>query len=111
MVREGTCIDRDPGATSPLLFQAIVNADGYRESWVEGLNVYHNPRAKVPLPEHFIRGAAHHRCDAEGNWASTAPPFHPLASTTRMVAHVDVARALEKMDHPAIRFWKRTPAG
>ena len=108
MIREGTCIDHDVEATSPLRFRAIVNADGYRESWVEGLNVYHNPYAKVPLPEHFVSGAAHHHCDAEGNWTSTVPPFHPLASNTQLLAHIDIPGALEGMDDQAIMFWKRT---
>lgn len=106
MIREGTCIDRDPNATRPLIFRAIVNADSYREPWVEGLNVYHNPRAKIPLPEHLLPGAAHHHCDAEGNWTSSAPDFHPLASTTRLIAKVDVHRALADLDGLPIRFWK-----
>jgi hypothetical protein len=107
MIREGTCIDRDPNASSPLIFEAIVNADGYRESWVEGLNVYHNPRARVPLPEYLMQGAAHHHCDAEGNWTTSSPPFHPLASTTRLIANVDVARALRDLEGQPIKFWKR----
>jgi hypothetical protein len=106
MIREGTCVDRDINATIPLVFRAIVNAEGYRESWVEGLNVYHNPRANIPLSEHLLPGAAHHHCDAEGNWTSSAPEFHPLASTTRLIANVDVDRALADLDGLPIRFWK-----
>jgi hypothetical protein len=111
MIREGTCIDRDPNASSPLIFKAIVNAEGYRESWVEGLNVYHNPQTRVPLPEYLMPGAAHHHCDAEGNWSSSAPPFHPLASTTRLIANVDVARALRDADGQPIKLWKRAQPG
>ncbi|WP_298362605.1 hypothetical protein [uncultured Litoreibacter sp.] len=107
MMRTGTVVDRDPAATFPLVFKAIVNADGYSESWVEGLNVYHNPRAVIPLDEDLIPGAAHHHCDDEGNWTSTAPEFHPLASTTEMIGGADVAQALAEFNGPAIKFWKK----
>lgn len=107
MTRTGTVVDPDPKATSPLVFKAIVNAEGYNESWVEGLNVYHNPRATIPLSEHLLPGAAHHHCDAEGNWTSTAPQFHPLASQTQILGGVKVTEALAKYDGPAIRFWKK----
>lgn len=104
MIRTGTLVDIDPEATSPLLFEAIVNAKGYHESWVEGLNVYHNPRAIIPLAEHIIPGAAHHHCDAEGNWTTTAPRFHPLASSTKILGGVNVAKALADFEGSAIRF-------
>jgi hypothetical protein len=107
MTRTGTVVDPDPEATNPLLFKAIVNAKGYDESWVEGLNVYHNPRAIIPLQEHMIPGAAHHHCAAEGNWTTTAPRFHPLASSTEILGGVNVAQALADFEGPAIRFWKR----
>lgn len=108
MIREGTCIDRDSGATHPLVFKAVVNAPGYRESWGEGLNVYHNPHANIPLSDNLFPSAAHHRCDGDGNWATEAPDFHPLASRTQLFGGVDVANALAEMDGPAIRFWKHS---
>lgn len=110
MIRTGTVVDPDPEATHPLVFKALVNAEGYRESWVEGLNVYHNPRAVIPLAEHLIPGAAHHHCDADGNWTTSAPQFHPLASQTQILGGVKVAEALEGFDGPAIRFWKKPRA-
>jgi len=107
MTRTGTVVDPDPVARDPLLFKAIVNAKGYHESWVEGLNVYHNPRAIIPLEEHLVPGAAHHHCDAEGNWTTTAPRFHPLASSTEILGGVIVAKALANFEGSAIRFWKK----
>lgn len=108
MTRTGTVVDPDPEARDPLLFKAIVNVKGYHESWVEGLNVYHNPRAIIPLEEHLVPGAAHHHCDAEGNWTTTAPRFHPLASSTEILGGVNVAEALANFEGPAIRFWKKS---
>lgn len=108
MIRSGTAVDPDPKATHPLAFGALVNAEGYNESWVEGLNVYHNPRAEIPLAEHLIPGAAHHHCDADGNWTTSAPRFHPLASQTQILGGVNVASALAEYDGPAIKFWKKS---
>lgn len=107
MTRTGTVVDPDPKATNPLLFKAIVNAKGYHESWVEGLNVYHNPRAIIPLEEHLIPGAAHHHCDVDGNWTTKAAHFHPLESSTEILGGVDVAQALADFEGPAIRFWRK----
>lgn len=106
MVRTGTAVDPDPGSASPMLFKAIVNAQGYNESWVEGLNVYHNQRAVIPLEEHLIIGAAHHYCDVEGNWTTRAPQFHPLASSTEILGGVNVAEVLADFEGPAISFMK-----
>lgn len=94
MIREGTLIDHDPGATDPLMFRAVVNAPDYNEPWVQSLNVYHNPNARIPLPEHMFENAAHHYCDDEGRWTTHAPRFHPLASITQMFGPVDVQAAL-----------------
>lgn len=104
MVRTGTCVDHDPSATRPAVFRAVVNAKGYSETWVEGLDVFHNPRADVALPEHFLPGAAHHHCDCEGHWTSSVPSFHPLASQTEILCGVDVAKFLTEYQGPAIKF-------
>ncbi|WP_425665443.1 hypothetical protein [Sinorhizobium fredii] len=106
MTREGTCIQSGLGAMETLLFKAIVNAKEYTEAWVEGLDVYHNPRAQTPLPERLLPGAAHYRCDAVGNVTCSTPRFHPLASTTRVIANVDVAKVLRESAGEAIRVWK-----
>ncbi|MEM7668750.1 MAG: hypothetical protein AAF317_06305, partial [Pseudomonadota bacterium] len=107
MFREGTCVDRDPRAAHPLVFKALVNASDYRESWVEGLNVYHNPNADIPLDDAMFPTAGHHRCDGEGYWVSQLPEIHPLASRTQLIGGVDVAQALANHDGPAIRYWKK----
>ena len=109
MVRSGTCVNHDPDATNPAAFEAVVNADGYDETWVEGLDVYHNPRATLPLPKHFISGAAHHHCDSEGRWTTHAPSFHPLASRTETLVGVDVAKHLTEIEYPATKVWKMQP--
>lgn len=109
MTREGTLFDHDPDATNPLRFKGIVNAPDYHEPWIEGLNVYHNPRAKIALPEHMFHNAAHHHCDSEGNWTANIPTFHPMASITQLFAPVDVQKALREAGDTLFRVWKRAP--
>lgn len=60
LTREGLQVDHEPGAAGPKPFRRIVNEPDYTEAWNEGLDVFHNPRALVPLPEHCLPGCAHH---------------------------------------------------
>lgn len=72
------------GGLSPEEFLAQVHIEGYEETWCEGLNVFHNPRALVPLPEESILGAAHHILRA-GRILTNNPPFHPIGSVTQIL--------------------------
>ena len=110
LLRTGTCFVHDPTATLPAEFKSVVNADDYRETWVEGLNVYHNPHATVTLPESCLAGAAHHHCDGDGRWVARVPSFHPLESHTEMLAGVDVSKFLKTLQGPATRFWTQKSA-
>lgn len=104
--RTGIVIAPPPPKENLLHFEAIVNAKGYHETWVEGVNVYHNPRAIIPLDERLLPGAAHHYCDDEGNKTIMMPDFHPLASNTEIFGGVNVAQELENFEGPAIKFFK-----
>jgi hypothetical protein len=90
LIRQGTAVDLDPGASEPKPFRALVNADGYCESWVEGLNVFHNPNAVHRFDANQIPGAGHHYCSPEGHRTSSVPDFHPYGSATQDLAPVDV---------------------
>ena len=51
MVRFGNMIDHDPNAHLPLPFAFIVgDEDAPIETWGTGANLFHNPRAKHPVP-------------------------------------------------------------
>lgn len=80
MVRAGICY-RD--AVSPEEFAVEVNSPDYSETWCEGLSVYHNPRAKYPLPAYTMPGAAHHY-SREGRILTRVPDFHPVGSITQI---------------------------
>lgn len=89
MTRSGTAVDHDPNATEPLQFTFDVADPQYQETWSEGLDVFHNPNALVPLqPEHFSL-AAHHFLQPDGQVKTTTPPWHPLASVTQIIMPTD----------------------
>lgn len=104
MIRRGTCFDKRVDANNLLGFEAIVNGSSYTESWVEGLNVYHNPNAKIPLDEAVIPGAAHHHCNDRGEWRTSAPIFQPFESGTEMIDGADIKAALKEFDGQHIRY-------
>lgn len=81
LVRSGLVIDHDANASVPKSYSVVVD-EQYSESWIEGADVYHNPRAKNPLDRRMIPGAAHHRLLPDGTVESVSPAWQPLASPT-----------------------------
>ena len=59
LVRDGAAFDTDPDAVTPNKFIHVVNAPWYAETWTEGLEVFHNPRAIRPLDPGMLPGATH----------------------------------------------------
>jgi len=82
MIRQGMAINLDPNASAPTPFRHQVNDPAYRETWVEGLDVFHNPRALIPFPRELLPGAAHLRLADDGRILATVPDWHPLGSRT-----------------------------
>jgi hypothetical protein len=78
MIRNGLAYS---GSPDPENFVREVNVPEYMETWGEGLSVYHNPRAKHPLPPEAVPGAAHHSRH-DGRILCRLPPFHPVGSLT-----------------------------
>lgn len=105
LIREGNMPDPDPNAAEPLRFRSIVNAPGYTETWVEGLNVYHNPDAEEPMDSGLFPGAAHHHCASDGQVTSSLPASHSFASTTIHQAPVDVAALVDACGGKAYWIW------
>ena len=85
MIRRGLAIDLDPNASEPVKFLHNVGSPEYRETWVEGCTVFHNPIARVPLDAGLIPGATHLRLREDGQIVPIArPAFHPLGSLTSL---------------------------
>lgn len=82
LVREGHAIDPDPNASEPYPFVHVVG-EGYPETWMEGMNVYHNRNAVHPLDPELLPGAVHHMPTADGLIESVAgSDWMPISSTT-----------------------------
>ncbi|MCA1681997.1 MAG: hypothetical protein LC700_02415, partial [Actinobacteria bacterium] len=85
LVRHGTAWDPDPNASDPVSFVDIVS-EGYPETWIQGMDVYHNPNALHPLDPDLLPGAAHHRLIADGQIETTTSAWAPLESLTSTIA-------------------------
>ena len=80
MIRMGCCHRNDPNASKPDFFQYLVNENS-KETWAEGISVFHNPNALHPLKQEFFPNAAHHYFKNE-QIESIMPRFMPYNSWT-----------------------------
>lgn len=97
LVRQGTAIDPDPDASEPDTFLHVVNKE-YVETWMEGMDVYHNPRALHPLDAGLLPGAVHHRLLDDGRVESETNQWQPLASLTSILVMRDGTATQESAD-------------
>lgn len=81
VLRSGTRYTHDPNAALPTPFMHEVEPGKCTESWGEGISVFHNPNALVPLSEELFPSVAHHKFD-DGQIRSHIPEFHPFGSVT-----------------------------
>jgi len=59
MKRIVTTYNAEPNADKPLVFEYIVD-EKCEETWGEGVSIYHNPNALIPLPRDFFPSAPQH---------------------------------------------------
>lgn len=86
--RYGLKHDHDKNASKPLAFNYIVSDDG-NESWSEGVSVYHNPNAKIPLdPNLFDDKIAQHML-IDNLITSILPEFYPYSNITMNMVSTD----------------------
>lgn len=84
MLCKGFCYNHEPNATTPNMFKYFITEMG-DESWSTGVNVFHNPEARFPLPEKFFLNAAHHYFE-NGQIKSLMPPYHPYSMITDLIS-------------------------
>jgi hypothetical protein len=82
MHRVGLAVNHDPNSSEPNAFRQNVSDSAYQETWEEGIDIWHNPKAKYPLNPRLFPGCAHHRLLKGGQVQSLTPEWHPLSSTT-----------------------------
>lgn len=102
VIRKGQAINHASNDAEPVSFCHVVNGPDYREVWVEGLSVFHNPRALHPLDPVAMPGAAHHFLRPGGQRVSEIPTWMPLASTTEILAGMNVEAFLEALQHNSL---------
>ena len=85
LIRTGHLKDHDPDAAVPKEFSIDVRDPAYSETWAEGLSVYHNPRALIPLDRKVFPGSAHHYIQDDGMMVSYMPDYFPMGSITTIV--------------------------
>ena len=78
ILRRGMAYQGQPYMTP---FAVEATGEGYTETWCEGLAIYHNPDAKIPLPEEAFPGAGHFTVE-DGWLMSKLPPFFPFGTQT-----------------------------
>lgn len=60
--RVGYAVNHAANSDKATKFEKLVNSADYNETWIEGMDVYHNPNAKIPLNIRMLPGTAHHWC-------------------------------------------------
>lgn len=83
-IRHGFCYDHDPNSAHPQRFVfTLGDENAPKESWHEGLSVFHNPFARIPLHTDLLPCAYHFQ--HEGKLKSFVPDFHPFVSQTLVI--------------------------
>lgn len=72
-----------PDGPEPRKFSQEVTS-GSTETWIEGMVVFHNPNALVPLDPDLLDGANHEFVEPDGRILSLVPEFHPYFSQTQI---------------------------
>lgn len=83
--RMGTRFNPDPNAVHPLWFSQEIGTDDYVENWSDELQIFHNPKAKNPLPEEAFAGVTQHFF-RDGEQFSLTPEGTILASRTLIMS-------------------------
>jgi hypothetical protein len=85
MLRRGFAFNPNPNAAVPVYYTRDVESANYRETWGEGLNVYHNPNARYPLDPNLFSECMNHRLE-ENHFVHNIPEFHPYTAETFIVS-------------------------
>ena len=81
MLRAGMAYNPSPNAALPVKYFRDVDSEGYRETWSEGLNIFHNPDARYPLDDYFFPQCMNHRL-RNNQVVHSIPEFHPFTAET-----------------------------
>lgn len=85
--RHGTCLLPEPGDyPQPREFAFDVgDPDAPEETWWQGVTLFLNPNATVPLPAEFLPATCVIASDSDGSLSMEIDGFHPLTSHMRAI--------------------------
>lgn len=83
-MRIGLRVNPDPNAIVGDAFSVDVASPDYQEYWTDEIQVFHNPKAKYPLPFNNMLGATHHYFEG-GMLRSLTPKDAVLSSYTLII--------------------------
>lgn len=86
MLRFGSMFDIDPNAHAPLPFAYIVGDPGVpEETWGQGANLFHNPKAKYPIPQDLFDSVTNSQC-IDGQYSDLfKSDFSPIMSLSHLI--------------------------
>ena len=93
--RMGFRYNPEPNAAEPIFFNERVDDPNYEEYWTDELQLYHNPNAKIPIPEDLFGGITQHFFK-DDNHHSITPDRVVLASRTMIFHAVDKLESVRK---------------
>lgn len=88
IIRSGSCYNDAPDGL-PKNFKYQVLPDGHIETWSEGVSIFHNPNAKIPLAKELFKGVRQIWIDENGKLDGEMPQFYPFNSITGVLFKTD----------------------
>jgi hypothetical protein len=87
MLRYGCMFDSDPNAHAPLPFAYIVGSpEAPVETWGQEANLFHNPKAKHPIPDNLFESVKDSRC-VDGQYVDLMKgDFSPIMSLSHIIS-------------------------
>lgn len=83
--RMGVRYNSEPNAVHPLPFIEEIGRADYTERWADELQVFHNPKARLPLAEEIFEGVTQHFF-VDGKQKTISPSGVVLASRTLIIS-------------------------
>lgn len=86
MYRFANMYDPNPYATEPISKVLDVDSPDYEESWGDGLIMFHNPNAKIPVPKYLFDDISHMFFDNDKKMIyGNMQPFGVFSSVTTVI--------------------------
>ena len=82
------CYNSSPNAILPDVIGKVVNED-CREAWADGIQIFHNPFAEIPLNPDFFPNAGHHFYK-DGLLRSIVPDGHTISTITHNIKNFPI---------------------